>query len=295
MRRSAIVAAALLITGAVHAHAQDAALASIERLAASGRLTDARADLEQWNQAHPATADVPGAVRAHALLLSARLAVDPAAAEAGYLAVALGYPTTPHAPEALLRLGQGMVIAAEAGMRADGASRGAAFLERLVSDYPGTPHRATGVLWLIRATALGGRSDRACSLARDAITLGLDDDDVEDMVRVEFATHCEGELPDPDIRQSQNVVPASRAGDADGRYTVQSAALSDQRRANDLATALRAAGFDARIVHVRGSRLVRVRVGRFAYIADAEAYARRIRSASFEALVVGDANVEIAR
>lgn len=297
----AILVAVLGLVAGTPVGAQDAALETVERLAANGRLTDARATLERWNQEHPETSAVAGEVRAHALLLAARLAVDPGAAEAGYLAVALGYPSSAHAAEALLRLGQGLVLAAEAGTRADGATRGAGFLERLVSDYPGSPHRATGQLWLVRANVLSGRSGQACEVAREALAVGVQDDDVGDMLRVELASHCEGRAPERAARPSTSdpgvspQAPSRVAPNADARFTVQSAAMSEEARATALAAALRNAGFDARVVRIEGSRLVRVRVGRFSAVREAEALAARMRVARFEAVVVGDAHHEIIR
>jgi len=194
MIRSSIlcVATALSAAGAVAAHAQDDALANIERLTAAGRLTDARTSLDRWNREHPPTVRLAANLRAHALLLEARLAVDPSAALAAYQAIALSYPTTPQAPEALLRIGQGMVAAAELGPRSDTAARAASFLERLVSDYPRSPQRAAGRLWLVRALVLAGRKDRACSVARDALETTIGDEDVAHMLRVEFSSQCDG-------------------------------------------------------------------------------------------------------
>lgn len=188
MIRIAILLACVLVAPL---SAQDPELADIERLAATGRLTDARTSLERWNREHPASARVPGDVRALAAMLVARLTTDPQAAEAAYLTVALSWPTTPHAAEAFLRLGQGLVARAEAGERA-AARRAAGYLERLISDYPGNTHHPAALLWLVRAHALAGRTDRACAIARDALEVGIEDADVDDVMRVELATVCEG-------------------------------------------------------------------------------------------------------
>ncbi len=195
---SAPAAAALvaLALSATAAFAQDPALREIEQLAASGRLTEARASLERWTRDHPeSAAGIANDVRAHALILTARMAVDPNAARASYQAVALGYPTTSFAAEALLRIGQGLVAAAEIGDR-QAATRAVGTLERLASDYPGSPFRPAGLLWLVRAHVLAGRTDRACNVARDALEVGLDDADIADMLRVEFSAHsCPGRPP----------------------------------------------------------------------------------------------------
>jgi TolA-binding protein len=177
------VIAMLSVVSVAAAHAQQLTLASIEELAASGRLTDARTTLDRWHRANPASA--------HALLLEARLAVDAVAAEAAYQAIALSYPTSPHAPEALLRLGQGLVAAAELGTRRVAAARAATYLERLISDYPRSPYRAHGQLWLVRAHTLVGSKDRACTVAREALNAPIADEDLAHMVRVEFSAQCD--------------------------------------------------------------------------------------------------------
>jgi hypothetical protein len=194
MRRAlaafAIVAALCIPRGG--AAQVDATLRRIEELAGSGRFTEARATLQRWNLENPETRTLDGDTRAHALLLGARLAVDPAAATEQYLAVVLGYPFSPRAAEALLRLGQGLVARANAGDRA-AAPRANAYLQRLISDYPGNPYRTPGLLWLVRAQVLAGRTADACRTAVDALADGVPDPEVDDMLRVEHATWCEGD------------------------------------------------------------------------------------------------------
>lgn len=185
----ALLGLAAFLGTASPAAAQDTTLDTVEQLAAAGRLTDARATLGRWEEGNPETAGVPGEVRARALLLAARLAVDPEAAQTGYLAVALSYPTTAAAPEALLRLGQGLVASAQTGQST--AGRAVSYLERLVSDYPGNPYRTAGLLWLVRAQRLAGRDARACATAREALAVGVADPDVADLLQLEFRGRCE--------------------------------------------------------------------------------------------------------
>lgn len=184
--------AALLATAmlAGPATAQDATLREVERRAASGRLTDARAALARWNRQHSEASPAPGDARAHALFLAARLATDPDAARENYLAVALGYPTSRLAPEALLRLGQAFVLAHESGSVPDGAARALGFLQRLAADYPASDWRETGTLWLVRAFVNAGQPDRACATARTALDQGFEHPDIGDILQVEFAGHC---------------------------------------------------------------------------------------------------------
>jgi len=145
-----------------------AELSRIDSLIAADRLDPARAALEAWRTANPAgSGGIPGADRARAAVLAGRLARTWAEARDSYSSAALGYPVTDAAAEALLRLGQGLVIAAQTGQPPDAAPRAVAWLERLVSDYPNSPFRPPGYLWLARALVANGNVNAACQrLAR---------------------------------------------------------------------------------------------------------------------------------
>ena len=164
MRRSARALALLIAMTAVSLvpqtlHAQE--LDRIESLMLRGRFTDARSALTLWKEQNPrAAADE----QAHALLLTAQLATDVEAATEAYLSLALTYPTSQHAPTALLRLAQGLLTTGE-------AERARVYLERLVRDYPNASDRAHAMLWLARAERASGRDAAACATVRDARTL----------------------------------------------------------------------------------------------------------------------------
>ncbi len=163
--RGVVCALALLasVGAARDAHAQD--LTRIDSLIATGRFTDARDALATWVARNPrsAAAATPEE-QAHAGLLAGRLASDPATAFDAYLAVALGFPTSDHAPVALLRLGQGLLASGE-------PERARGYLERLARDYPNAPGRAATLLWLARAQRASGRAALACSTLHDALML----------------------------------------------------------------------------------------------------------------------------
>jgi cell division septation protein DedD len=154
----------ILAASASHARAQDAALDRVQNLAATGRFTEARNTLEQWERsfADPRSNATPSD-RARALYLRGVLSTDPKEAEEAFLAVALSYPSSSSAPGALLRLGQGLLASGE-------ANRAVTYLERLRADYPGSPHRETGWLWLARAHMAAGSPVAACAAAREGIT-----------------------------------------------------------------------------------------------------------------------------
>jgi TolA-binding protein len=179
--RAALGAITMVVACALNASAQktpaesdpDEDLVRIETSIAAARLADARTALAKWNNAHPTgQPGVSGNTRAHALALAGRLATTWGDAEQAWVAVALGYPISPWAPEAMLRLGQGLLAAPAAA--AGSATRAVAYLERLVNDYPNSPLRAQGFLWLTRAYAAAGRSGAACARIREAASLRTD-------------------------------------------------------------------------------------------------------------------------
>lgn len=173
--RRRLAAAFLVIAtagpGAAQSRTIDPALVHVDSLIAAGRLADARTALADWSAA---AADAPGADRAAAGVLRGRLARTWTEAEEAYLSTAVRYPVTAHAPEALLRLGQGLVTAAEAGTAADAARRAVAWLQRLVNDYPTAPARPAGFLWLARALNADGSTPAACTRLRQAPVAAAD-------------------------------------------------------------------------------------------------------------------------
>ncbi|MBI4545020.1 MAG: SPOR domain-containing protein [Gemmatimonadetes bacterium] len=277
MRRLALLLA-FAAARPVAALPQAGAVERAEALARAGDYAAARSALARWwQEAAAAAAPADGGLHARALLLRASLATDRDTAQADYLALVLGYPTAPQASEALLRLGQGLLAAGD-------TSRGLAYLERLAADYPQSPSRAAGLLWLARAYAAGRQGEEACRAAARGLAAPSSDADLVTMLRAEERRHCLAVRPAP--------APPARAAAA--RYAVQAGAFRARAGAEKIASELRSAGFEPRIVYVAGSELIRVRVGRFGSRADADALARRINAAGLEGFVVADAGAERA-
>ena len=306
------VAAALLAGVPGPVRAQVPTLDRIDSLITAGQYADARSTLEQWWSAREAF-EVPGSDRARALMLRARLAPDPDTAEPDYLAIVLGYPTSPQAPEALLRLGQGLL--------ADGdAVRAVAYLQRLVADYPGRPERLTGLLWLARANAAARRFGTACQVARQGLQDSRDRPELTALLQEEETTACSVAAGDRDAEAAPAVATpaadprarepaAERAAappprpeprpaappattDRQGRFTVQSGAFRYRETADALVQRLRGRGYEPRLVLVPDNDLLRVRIGRFATSAEAVALISVLRSSGFDAIVVADARQE---
>jgi cell division septation protein DedD len=327
MTRTSSVALGLVLAlgTAVSVVAQSPTLDRVDSLIAAAAYHEARTAIDGWWAGREA-ANAQGAERARALMLRAILADDPAAAESDYLSIVLGYPATPHAPGALLRLGQGLLISGE-------AARAAGYLQRLVVDYPGRAERSQGLLWLARANYAARQLDSACQAAREGLRDSRDPDMVA-MLRVEEAGACPGDrapgqiavtqpaqADPPAAAQRQAMAPPATAPPATtppppatpppattppvttpatgtvapgatGRWAVQAGAFRYQQGVDELVGRLRRAGHDPRVALVPASDLVRVRLGRFETAAEAARLVARLKAEGFDAVVVGDAERE---
>lgn len=172
-----------LLAATPAAFAQDSTLDRVQNLVATGRFTDARNTLAEWERrfADPRS-NASAADRARALYLRGTLAGDPKEAEEAFVAVVLSYPSSAVAPGALLRLGQGLLTAGE-------PRRAVAYLERLISDYPGTPQRETGWVWLARAQFAAGSATAACTTARSGID-AVTDANLRTLIELERDQAC---------------------------------------------------------------------------------------------------------
>jgi cell division septation protein DedD len=299
---------------------QAPSLDRVETLIAEAAYDNARTTLAAWWDARE-SASVPGAERARALMLRARLADDHAAAERDYLSIVLGHPTSSHAPLALLRLGQGLLAAGE-------PVRAAGYLQRLVADYPGRQERTVGLLWLARAQTANRQDAAACATARRALN-DTEDVDLRTMLQAEESVACAaagarvaGRTPADDPVRSPPPAPAPappaapptappaqradaapptaaaerRATDGPpavaGRFTAQTGAFRQQATLDEMVTRLRRAGYEPRAVRVPANDLIRVRVGSFASREEAARLVARLRSDGFDALVASDADRE---
>lgn len=312
MRRASLLGLACIVFVAVPAAgaAQTPpapSLDSVAQLARGGDYEQARQAIDTWwrTTADPSPAD---AVRAH--LLRGRLAVDPDSAETDYLAIVLGFPTQPQAAEALLRLGQLLVMKGE-DQRAQG------YLQRLAADYPGSEFRGPGLLWLARAYNAGGRRSEACNAARLGLEGSGANPDLSSLLHLEEATACRAgddsvarrsarvssqpaRRPSPAApapRQAATPKPAAASpaptsAASEGRFAVQVGAFRQRGGAESLAARLEKAGHSPRLVLVPNSGLLRVRLGHFPTAQDAADLVRRLKSQGFPAVVVGDADRE---
>jgi hypothetical protein len=294
-RRLAAAALALLLLAAgpadgVAQGVRDEMLDRVQNLISTGRYTEARNTLDRWQRENgdPRSA-AGGGDRARALFLQGVLAGDAGEAEDIFVAVVLSYPSSAAAPDALLRLGQGILTAGD-------APRALAYLERLRNDYPGAAARETGLLWLARAQLAAGMPGEACTSAREGVA-GASAAHLRTLMELEQDRACGAPAtaaarPTPPAQTPparQDPPPPAAAA---GSFAVQTGAYRERGSAETIAGQMRDRGFEVRVVLVGDSPLHRVRSGAYATIQEAHEAAARIRAAGFAVLVVNDVPAE---
>lgn len=266
-----------------------------DSLLAAGEYAQARSLMLEWQRANPPSARVDLATRARAIYLNARLTEDAQQAQELYLTIALSYPTTPYAPDALLRLGQGLLAANE-------NRRALAYLERLVTDYPSAANRHMGLLWLARAQSAAGNKAGACKTVSGALKSGELKGDIAAAMQSEEKNACASAEPEPEVKpetrpepkplpRTESTPPPAPAT-ATARFALQAGAFRNAQSATAIASQLKRAGFDARVARIGESELSYVRVGRFSARAEAADEAARLRAAGFNVIIVDDVGRE---
>jgi septal ring-binding cell division protein DamX len=277
--------AALLAAMAAPAGAQDnPAIREAVRLAGDGRGDEARRIVAaELSRATPGEA-----AYIEALYWRARLTAVGDSAERDLRRVAIEYPTSRWAPEALLQL-------AQLAMAAGNPVSAFALAERLRSDYPDSELRPHAAFWAGRAAFDLGDARAACAALDSARVEGAAD--IEFVNRVAFyrsrcaaapaASRTDSVRPTPTVppteaRPSAQPAPERRPAAAPpasaptGRFTVQVAAVRTDREEQDILRMLRAAGFEGRAA-AGGDGFRRIRVGDYATEAEALGAARRLR------------------
>lgn len=269
--RAIPILAALLAVGFARAGAQDnPALREAVRLAGDGHGDEARRIVAaELSRARPGeTAYI------EALYWRARLTAVGDSAERDLRRVAIEYPTSRWAPEALLQL-------AQLAMAAGNPVSAFALAERLRSDYPDSEWRSQAAFWAGRAAFDLGEARAACALLDSARTEGTAD--IEFLNRVAFYRSRCGVVPastdtarpvPPPPQPAAPRLPAVAA--PAGRFTVQVAAVRTDREEQGVLRALRGAGFEGQVV-VGDDGFRRIRVGGYQTEAEALSAASRLR------------------
>lgn len=211
----AMVVAAAAIAAPSAVHGQDGTLDRVQNLITTGRFTDAGTTLTRWEQEFSdPMSSASSADRARAMYLRALLTTDMAQGEELLMGVVLTYPSSAVAPDALLRLGQGLHTNGE-------TQRAIAYLERLRTDYPGSEARPTGLLWLARAHLANGSAAAACETARAGASVTADPN-LQLLLDIEQDRACgaagiavsANEPPQSTIERSSGVPPTATSGRA---------------------------------------------------------------------------------
>ena len=257
-------------------------LDAVDSLALAGRADEARTVLESWwvsERVRSSRRD-----RQHGLWLRAILTVDPRMASLDFQRLVLEYPGGSYSDEAMLRLG--LISPA-----AEDLPRAAEYFRTLVSDYPRSPRRRQAEEWLsdhsvvveeaeAEAAARGAEAAarEAAAVAREAATGASSDAAADPSAASDAAT----DVQEPEVDSPARAEMPSR------RYAVQVGAFESEERARSLLAAVNASGFDARIIRVPGSPLVRVRIGAFPDRTGAAELMNRVRRRGHEATIAAD-------
>src|SRR5512133_2896355 len=229
---------------------------------------------------------------AEALYWRGVLAEEGEAARTDLLRVAIEFPLSARASDALLRLAQ---LEFTRGDRM-AAQR---HLDRLEREHPEAPARAAGRYWTGRLLLEDSKPAEACIALRDARRLAPASD-VEllnqiayyarpcDVVEMDAKLRADSVAADSTRKAAERSAAGQRAADrraaaAKGKWSVQLASYSNRNEALALVKRLAARGVDARVTPAKPWR---VRVGHYQTRAEAAADARKFSTKRSKALVV---------
>jgi len=251
-------------TAELAAQTTDSTLARIARLVSRGDRQGAHAAADSLLAS--TAPDTPAF--AEALYWRAFAAASAADAERDYLRVAIEYPLSPRAEDALLLLSQ---LEFARGDRASALRH----LDRLVRDNPTGRNTGRASFWTARIAFDTGDTLRACA-ALSMARMQLAPTDIETRNQVEyFLPRCVTRTVE---RMDSSSAPTTRptAPPAGPEFSLQVAAFKTNREAQALASGLKKRGFDVRVAH-QGT-WYRVRIGRYATRAEATSAQTRARA-----------------
>lgn len=259
MIRALALGCALLVgpaTAAAQTAPTDSALVTALRLVTEGRGDSARALVRARLHQIP----VSDTLYAEALFAAGAVAASADSALFHFRRVALDFPNTRWADDALLRVAQ-LAFAAgdyETAQRSVG---------RILDDYPFSDVRGNAAYWQGRVLLEQRRLPEACGFLRQAQAEAGEDVELANRVRF-YLQRC------TTVAVDTAATPAARAGEA--RFAVQVAAVRTAVAADEVMRSLRAAGYESRAVR-DADGLLKVRVGRFRTRAEAERVQAELR------------------
>ena len=260
---------------AIRSQDTDSALIRVERLVVGGDRSTARVLADSLVAALPA--DSPRL--ADVLYWRAQSATSAVDAERDYLRISIEHPFTARAPDALLALAQ---LEFARGDRSAARRR----FDRLLRDYPTGKHVARASLWSGRL-ALENRDNVAGCRTLNAALPSVGSGDIELRNQFEYyVAQCERIAPADSVSApAPSTAPTAGPLPSTGlAFSVQVAAYPARQDATSLAARLKQRGFDVRVVGDRAP--YRVRIGRYATRADANAALARIRASRLTGIVV---------
>jgi cell division septation protein DedD len=291
-----VLAAAMLLLTPVVAAGQS--LDQVEELVRLGRTNDARTVLQEWWNAERAAA--PQRDQQRSLWLRGRLTPDPTLADLDFQRIVVLYPSSPYAPQALLRLAQ------SAHAHGDGAAA-ERHVASIARDYPASPARAEAEAWLRSA----GTPPPATGVTPPSTTpqpVAAQPPTAQPTTPQPPTTRPSTSQPattQPSTTQPPATQPASTVpviepatprppapADAVLDWAVQFGAFTDQDRAFALHQQLFEAGLAARLVRVTGSGFLHVRIGRFGTREEAARELQRVTALGYTAAIVRDDRAE---
>jgi hypothetical protein len=171
--------------------------------------------------------------------------------------VSIEYSRSQWADQALLRMAELRFAAGELRSAARSA-------ERILLDYPFSEAIPRAAFWAGRAYLELGESDSGCDLLRRAEASAGDDIELSNRSRY-YMQRCPGAAADSAAAESRRAPTGSRSF-----FAVQVAAVRSAAGADELMQALHQEGYQPHVVR-EPDGLLKIRVGRFANRADAEA------------------------
>ncbi|MBV9879138.1 MAG: SPOR domain-containing protein [Gemmatirosa sp.] len=245
-------------------------------------------------------AAVPGTPGyAEALYWRATLAERAADGERDYRQLAVEYPASPRAADALVRLAQLDLARGQPATARD-------HLTRLLRDHTDAPTRARAHYWLARASLDAGDARGACGalneaagetepggeLARQVVALRgrVPRCTLTVAVGGQAAVGVQRAAPAAPIDSTRSAPPVPRPSSA-GRFTVQVSAYDSRPGAEALAARLVKRGFEARVTSggTPDTPPFRVRIGRYATRAEAIAAQRELKAKGLAGFVAEEA------
>jgi cell division septation protein DedD len=298
-----VLALAVVVPAAGIAQGSDSVFLRAQRMVTEGQGEAGRALVQRELDAAPMAS--PRYVQA--LFWRASLAATAADAERDYRKIIIEYPLSPHAGDALLRMGQLEMARGERDQAVE-------HFRRLVLEHPTHPQRARASYWSAQLHFQAGAISRACATLADA-QQALAGGDVELRNQIEyFAPRCAGPAgdagsgigdsvtapvaapptvsaavtpatppPTPAGPTPAGAAPAPPAARDTSAFTVQVAAFRTRASADGLRGQLAARGFPVRMVQLGG--LWHVRVGQYATRQAAEAARDRMRAGNVRGFV----------